>query len=757
MKYLIQGYVLMNSINRSGNHYYFHKTKHLFINFSSFTDFDLADTEEAFCDPTPRTKHLKLPPNCVQKGTTNNVVDVGECPSVPCLQNDSDNSNACKDKTFCCGVSMVEELNIACGNVAEFKLSKTKDCGCGVCNKAVITIRGVVVGGKEERPVKFAQIEYDGEVKANADFRSGSFSFDVRDGRKRLAVTFKDTFSKEFEDLTKVFHLQEGQIVITKIILATKRRPVIFEASQDLSVPLGGETDDSAFADLEVPGGSLLKEDGTSYSGQANMRLNLVDPRNASDILSAPGDFSAVDEDGEEQILSSFGMMKVNFEDTSGNKLTPSKPMKVFLDPQQLNISVDDNGNTTVKLWWLNKKTGRWILAGNIWSDEKGSIRRKRSSARRFLVTEITQAISESDLNFDRPSGLSFVGVSAPPGSTARVICGFSSNDNLLEGYREQTSNSNGIACVPTWRERTCYLQAESDGSRFLTPDRGGIDSFPYGTNVRVVSSNLGRAQQIESFKLYTSVRSSGPVYPFSKSNARCYRQDRDNKYFRFQPPQGADATFILSSPRIDDSNNPLNWYPPSPSDINKQDVCFIKVLVHNAKATFLASSFRGNRQGTTDSKVGDYATMAVDSNRDNEFVVCLQIRCPGIVDRAEERTDVHIIPITGHCHFQSVHIPQKFMENNFDVPCVLPSSGASNHEKWICVPSGLTSGFDVDFVYRADKSQENLAKHRCLIGRIREDQITDTPPSITGASLVYSCGKSAKRVILLFSVSCML
>ena len=729
-------------------------TRQRIFNFSSFTDFDLADTSEAFCDPTPRTKQLKLPPNCVQKGTTNNSVDVGECPSVPCLQNDSDNSNACEDKTFCCGVSMVEEVNIACGNVAEFKLSKTKYCGCGVCNKAVITIRGVVVGGKEERPVKFAQIEYDGEVKANADFRGGSFSFDVRDGRKRLAVTFKDTFSKEFEDLTKVFHLQEGQSVITKIILATKQRPVIFDASQDLSVPLGGETDDSAFADLEVPGGSLLKEDGTSYSGQANMRLNLVDPRNASDILSAPGDFSAVDEDGEEQILSSFGMMKVNFEDTIGNKLTPSKPMKVFLDPQQLNISVDDNGNTTVKLWWLNKKTGRWILAGNIWSDEKGSIRRKRSSARRFLVTEITQAISESDLNFDRPSGLSFVGVSAPPGSTARVICGFSSDDNLLEGYREQTSNSNGIACVPTWPERTCYLQAESDSSRFLTPDQGGIDSFPYGTNVRVVSSDLGRAQKVESFKLYTSVRSSGPVYPYSESNARCYRQDRENEYFRFQPPQGADATFVLSSPRIDDSNNTLNWYPPSPSDINKRDVCFIKVLVHNAKETFLASSFRGNRQGATDSKVGDYATMAVNSNINNQFVVCLQIRCPGIVDGAEERTDVHIIPITGHCHFQSVHIPQKFMENNFDVPCVLPSSGASNHEKWICVPSGLTSGFDVDFVYRAGKNDENLAKHRCLVGRIKENQTPDTPPSTTGASLVYSCGKSAKRVILLFSAS---
>ena len=143
----------------------------------------------------------------------------------------------------------------------------------------------------------------------------------------------------------------------------------------------------------------------------------------------------------------------------------------------------------------------------------------------------------------------------------------------------------------------------------------------------------------------------------------------------------------------------------------------------------------------------------AVNSNKNNEFVVCLQIRCPGIVDGAEERTDVHIIPITGHCHFQSVHIPQKFMENNRDVPCVLPSSGDGKHEKWICVPSSLTSGFDVDFVYRADKSQENLALHRCLVGRIKENQTTKTP-STTGASLVYSCGKSAKRVILLFSVS---
>lgn len=49
----------------------------------------------------------------------------------------------------------MEELNIVCGNVVEFKFFKIKYCGCGVCNKVVIIIRGVVVGGKEERLVKF--------------------------------------------------------------------------------------------------------------------------------------------------------------------------------------------------------------------------------------------------------------------------------------------------------------------------------------------------------------------------------------------------------------------------------------------------------------------------------------------------------------------------------------------------------------------------------------------------------------------------
>ncbi|KAJ7388628.1 hypothetical protein OS493_036594 [Desmophyllum pertusum] len=66
---------------------------------------------------------------------------------------------------------------------------------------------------------------------------------------------------------------------------------------------------------LKIPEDALMKDDGTIYSGQANLRLSLMDPRNASDVMTAPGDFSTIDEDGEEQMLVTYGMLRVDFED----------------------------------------------------------------------------------------------------------------------------------------------------------------------------------------------------------------------------------------------------------------------------------------------------------------------------------------------------------------------------------------------------------------------------------------------------------
>ena len=119
-------------------------------------------------------------------------------------------------------------------------------------------------------------------------------------------MVFKDTYDREYADFTKVFRVIKGQTMFSKIILKAKPVPKPFNSSEDFKVQLGDNDDDSAFAEMEIPNDAMLKDDGTIFSGQANLRLDVMDPRNMSDILTAPGDFTTVDEDGEEQMLVSY-------------------------------------------------------------------------------------------------------------------------------------------------------------------------------------------------------------------------------------------------------------------------------------------------------------------------------------------------------------------------------------------------------------------------------------------------------------------
>lgn len=109
-----------------------------------------------------------------------------------------------------------------------------------------------------------------------------------------------------------------------------------------------------------------------------------------------------MNEDGEEEILETYGMMKLSLEDDNGKPLVMSKPMKVYLDPDKLNLTVSD-GNVSIKLYWLDRKTGRWRSVGDFVLEDGSKRRRKRSSHRVFLAGTVTPAIAKEDLNFDKP------------------------------------------------------------------------------------------------------------------------------------------------------------------------------------------------------------------------------------------------------------------------------------------------------------------------------------------------------------------
>lgn len=367
----------------------------MFLNVFTLSYFPADTSEAAACNPNPTSKNATLPAGCVIHGTSNNIVNVGECEPTRCLRNDSAFSNkTCEDQKFCCTVVEVTDVTVSCGSSVTFSVPKVARCGCQKCEEPKSQITGVVVGrnGMTEKPIAYCVLKFE-SFSYRAD-RNGFFSFEVYDGKQRLSVMFKDSFLAQYADLTKVFRIEKGQTLFSKVVLKPKPAPRLFNSSEDFKVQLGDNGGDSAFAEMEIPKDALLNDDGTIFSGQANLRLNVMDPRNFSDILTAPADFSTIDEDGEEQMLVSYGMLNLDIEDGRGNKLSPSKPIKLYLDPERLNISVDSNGNTTTKLWWLDAKTGRWMEAGDVWIGQKVSSRSKRAPTRFLLETEITPAVS---------------------------------------------------------------------------------------------------------------------------------------------------------------------------------------------------------------------------------------------------------------------------------------------------------------------------------------------------------------------------
>ena len=692
------------------------------------------------------SKNATLPPGCVVHGTTNNIVDVGQCAPTPCLANDSSFLNtACQDEKFCCAVEEVKDITITCGGSATFNISGVARCGCQACAEPKSRITGIVVGikGGVENPVAYCEMKVGGQFY-NAD-DNGLFTVEVPDDKQRLSAVFKDTYDYEYEDFTKVFRIKKGQTLFSKIVLRPKPAPKPFNSSEPFEVQLGDEQGDSAFAQIKIPENALLNEDGTPYSGPANLRLSLMDPRNISDVVTAPGDFSTIDEDGEEQLLVTYGMINLNFEDDTGKKLSTSKSMKMSLDPEKLNISVDDNGNTTTKLWWLEEATGRWIEAGPLWMEVKRSGRSRRSPTR-FLVTEITPVIQkQGSLNIDVKENFGAVRVSAPTSSTIRILC--KESGQKYTGYLEGNVDGVGITCISVWIDRECFMQGESNSALFLKPSPP--DSFPTSVSASIIQSKLsvassGSAPPVESFSFRIKTDNQGPVYPHYDNDLQtCRAADLavGHRQFEFQLPTSVNLNLMSNRPTRPDFRDPLNWYPESFN-------CFIKLLINGNKGSvFLAGSYRANKKDK-DNKFGDSVAMAEPvTGIDNTYIACLEVRCPGNVyhtvknKQVKEWTHVLVTHLTGDCDFQKNHLPKQDNIDNKRNKCPSRSKRhAAGSENWFCIPLPAGGSFDVDRIYTGQpRDNRPLGANRCRTGNNKYDGGPVNPTSLV-PTIEFSC-----------------
>ncbi|XP_022798222.1 cartilage intermediate layer protein 1-like [Stylophora pistillata] len=648
--------------------------------FSNEADLMVLENSEDSCSSIPLSSNVSLPPGCLVNGTNSTTVDVGECEPITCVKRGVNFTSSCSDPPLCCSPLLFESVAIKCGVTISFEMSVVKRCGCGKCKEKQTIISGVAIG-QDGNPATSVDLVFGGKSVGSTDAK-GKFSFPVPKTTKRAIVTFKDLIHKKFVEEEKIFVVEEGQTAIYTVKLREKPAPVIFNASEPLDVPLGSDSSDG-FADLELPENALLNEDGSVFEGIAKATVSVTDPRNQSDIESAPGDFSAMSEDGEEELLQTFGMIKVNLEDDNGKPLTMSKPMKVYLDPEKLNLTGSD-GNVSVKLYWLDKKTGRWREAGEF-KPEDGKHQRRRRSKRMFLAGTVTPYLGKRNLNFDTPNEQVALRVTVPDSKNdkdgavlVRVGC-----FKPPKGYIEKITTY-GVACIPIWRDAKCFVHA-SRGNNYYITDIDDTSAQKIFDHVKgSVKSITGRGNTITYYSFVSSLQDDtsidGPTYSVNPPG-----KNKCEDSLNSSPPSNLKKSrqFVFKKPADDDTKplqllhktQALNWA----TEVDEK--CFIKInYTGKEEVVFMATSY-GNKNFEINSTYGyNINTTQFISGKN---VVCLQFKCPN----ADEKGVFLILTpinskISGKFHIDDNL--QQIMSCDKDVPV------GKGQEMRLCITSKL-------------------------------------------------------------------
>ena len=680
------------------------------------------------CSSSPNSKNVTLPDGCVASATNSSIVDVGECQPVACLKNDSSFKSSCKDPSFCCGPSDYTNVLVDCGGIMTFNLSKVTHCSCGECTEKVAIVQGIVVGGPEEEPMKYGDVIYGGEVVSFTD-GEGKFSLTFPGKVARAIVTFKDSFYEKFEERSKIFLINEGSRDFHKIKLKRIPPPIAFNASEPLDIPLGSDPSIDSFADLELQEESFLTEDGSVFQGNAKATVSVTDSRNLSDVLSAPGDFTTTDEEGEAEILETYGMVKLKFEDDGGKQLALSKPMKVYLDPEKLNLTAQNSSAVPIKLYWLDKKTERWREVGDF-RLEDGSKRRRKRSDRIFFVGTVTPAIAREQLNFDYPTTQVAIRMTTDPyprtsGTESVVVRVIRQEGAVYRGFFEGTTTTEGLVCIPIWRDRTCHIQAEING-KYMTPTRTGDLPTNIGARAQqTVDDDTAATIQWISFTstLDENSAEASPVYHRNdlgmcqSSNARA-----EGSQFTFQDPPTTPADFSI----LTDINSDF-WVPLG---------CYIKIKVNNENAMFAAESYQEDDLDET-GKIGLHIRMSRTVTAGGSNTVCLQFSCP----TNSAYTYVKIAPLTKICTFRSVHpdlsrVQHPNCPNEFTRPvCADQPPARQGQEKWLWIPKNSAS----QSTYRTFSGRLR-GEARCLEGDQAFSGTSADTVTAAGYTLEYDC-----------------
>ena len=643
---------------------------------------------------------VSLPPGCTEVSSGSSRINVGTCSYDECIKRGQGDSGRCgggEDNTRRCCSPMSRSVNspVICTNGVKFNVEKVRGCKCSLCAVPDIVVRGRVVD-EDGNALLMGEIAVQGDKKKHFTDLSGYFRFTVNSGTKRLVFNIKDSFFGKLQETTKALDLHAGQVSFYTIVLQKKPPATKFAATQKQKIRLGAPTKPN-FVAVDIPEKVFVTADGNVYKGEITANIGVFDPRTEADMAAAPGDFSAIDDNGEEVMLGTAGMLRQSSTDSSGKELNLDKNITFRIDADMLDIPV----GVTVYQYYLNKETGRWVKFGVLRTEVKEGVgRKKRSTARKFFVSDIPPNVPYDTINWDYEATASFVRVVAPKGA---VVTRLSKRGGSFTSYRQETVPSNSILCMPSLKDNQAVMQAELDGVP-LEPQQPSR-SFPPDVNLRIISRNAS-SHPFKSFQFRSSIAGlTGPVYAL-RERSRCYQRGPSDLAFEFKPAK----TFKWESFReVTDLNSPLFWKGVFPFS------CFIKVLVTGSRPnTVIYVKSTGKANGTKPQLDYGFTAKSTRLTAGKEGVACLEYRCSK--GSSDYQTHLQVMTLTRGCRITWLNDVLQRKQGR----CTVPPDADSSQENNFCIPN--LSGSDVGLYIG------NPGLARCLAGDNTFSGTSSTP-----------------------------
>ncbi len=131
----------------------------------------------------------------------------------------------------------------------------------------------------------------------------------------------------------------------------------------NVSSSTGGELIHSSGAKVDLPANGISTSSGSAYSGNVNVAAHFLDPTDPAIDEFMPGDLIGEDATGEEQGLTTFGMLAVELTDDSGNELNILAGNTATITIP-VDASLISDAPSTIPLWSFDEVEGVWKEEG---------------------------------------------------------------------------------------------------------------------------------------------------------------------------------------------------------------------------------------------------------------------------------------------------------------------------------------------------------------------------------------------------------